>query len=537
MKKNRKLLISILILFYFIFPIIQTSDDIFEIILNSKDEVTEVNLTKEDSSKIIYIKGDINKDKKYLMISLINNELNPSISISKNKDYDLTIPEYDYTLLSKENKLVLPSSYFNEDDLNGFYMIIFWDKEFKDLNLKFECLDEINLEKGEEFSFYARNENIDNFIIKVNDKSDKLKLRKLRSTIENIGFILSGGDENQLSMMVDKNKAKQMLNNIFAYWVEDDKDEYSINIKASKNVKFYFKTQIFNVEEEIEAKNLEENLNNQYFLVKNNRQECFEFKFDDENQRDLIILSQLNFLLNINGEIEDNYEFKIQKNVKYAISDNLKLDKNKKSFCIQLNKEDSEDISLIQIYFYNKINNEDIIQEPLIPGIKYNYILSKKNAKSPTNQNINIHTHSQFFDKFSEQGEIIGINAIIKTISGKIKLYTDICGTFPKCSYNNNSRCKKEIYPIDGYFRTSIKANSDTYSTSKKQNLFIVVCEDENNDCKYEILFNNNQKKTFIKSLDTITKFLEPYANVNNSKLQDTYYTYLHSVKNKIVIN
>ena len=538
MKKNRKLFISILILFCFIFPFIQTSDDIFEITLKSKEKEKEVELSEEDSSKIIYIKGDIDKDKKYLLISLINNELKPSIYVSKNKDYDLTIPEYDYTLLSKENKLVLPSSYFKTDELNGFYMFISWDKEFKDLTLKFECLDEITLDIGEEFSFYARNENVDKFKIKVNNKSEKLKLRKLRTTIGNIGFILSGGDEKQLSMTVDKNKAKQMLNNIFAYWVEDVEDDYSVNINVSKNVKFLFKTQIFNAEdEEIEEKDLEENLNNQIFLVKNNRQECFNFKFDDENERDLIILSQEKFLLNIKGDTEANYEYNIQNNVKYAISDNLKLDKSNKNFCITLNKEDSDDISLIQIYLFNKLNNEEIIQEPLISGIKYSYILSKKHAKSSTNQNINIHTHSQFFDKFSEKGDILGTNAIIKILSGKIKLYTDICTTYPKCNYNNNSRFKKEIYQINDYFHTLIKATSDTYLTSKKQNLFIVICEDETHDCKYEILFNNNQEKIFIKSLDTITKFLEPYTNIENNKMQDTYYTYLHNVKNKIVIN
>ena len=75
--------------------------------------------------------------------------------------------------------------------------------------------------------------------------------------------------KKQLSMTADKNKAKQMLNNIFDYWVEDVEDDYSVSIKVSRNVKFLFKTQIFNVEEE----DIEENLNNQIFLVKNHRQE------------------------------------------------------------------------------------------------------------------------------------------------------------------------------------------------------------------------------------------------------------------------
>ena len=540
MKKNSKLIKSILILFFFIFPIIQTSEDIFEITL-TEDKEDEIKLTGEDSSKIIYVKGDINEDKKYLLISLINNKLNPSISISKYKDYDLTIPEYDYTFLSKEKKLVLPSSYFNTDDLNGFYMFIFWDKESSDLSLKFEYLDEISLEIGEEFSFYARNEDFENFKIKINNKNDKINLRKLRSTIGNIGFILSGGDEKQLSMTIGEDKAKKVLNNIFVYWIEDVEDEFSVNINVSKNVKFFFKTQIFDIEEETEPKNIEENLYNQFFFIKNNRKECFDLNFDEEieNERDLIILSQENFLLNINGESEeDNYEYSMfQKNDNYVITDNLKLDKSKKNFCVTLNKENSEDISLIQIYLYNKLNKEEIIQEPLISGIKYSYLLPKKNTSSDLNQNINIHTHSQFFEKYSEKSDIIGTNVIIKTLSGKIKLYTDTCSTYPKCSFDNNSRFKKEIYQINGYFHTLIKANEDTYSTSKKQNIFIVICEDENNNCKYEILFKNNQEKTLIKSGDTITKYLEPYVNIENNKMQDIYYTYLNSVKNKIIIN
>lgn len=532
------ILLSILFLFSFNIKIIKSSQDIIEIELTSKNNGQKTTLSKNDISKLIYIKGEIDNTKKYFLITLEDDNIDTSISITKNKDFDIYKEVYDYTFLPKEKKLALPSSYFESNNINGFYMSISLENENKDLNLTFEFLDEITLEIGEEFSFLAKNEDVENFKININGKSDKFKLK---STIGNIGFILSGGDEKQLSMNVNENKAKKLLNNIFGYWLINDLDNYSVNINVSKNVKFYFKTQLFIEEDYVDDKNLTENLYNQFYFVKNNRLECFniEINSEDENEKDFIILSQEKFLLDIYSSLNVvNYEYFFQNSELYAISDNLKINNTINKICIKLNKENSDDFSLIQIYFYDKLNKDKITQEPLIPGIKYNYLLPKKSdSSSSSNQNINIHTHSQFFENDSDKSKILGINTIIKTLSGKIKVYQDICSTYPKCESNNNSRYKKEIYSINGLYHTLIKADSDTYSSSNRQNIFIVECKDEESDCKYEILFSDNQKKTFIRSGDLVSKYLEPYENILNSKIQDSYYTYLHSAGSKIVIN
>ena len=537
--KKSKTLLSFLLLICFIIPLIKSETDIFEITLDKNTGELIEKITQEEASKNIYVKGEIDESKKYLLISIISNNLKPSISITK-KDYFETLKnEYDYTLISKENKLVLPSSYFNDFDINGFYMNILWEGEFSEFDLQFEYVDNIVLDIGEEFSFFAKNENYENFNIIVNNKNDKFKLK---STIGNIGFILSGGDEKQLSMNVNENKAKQMLNNVFGYWMINDLESYSININVSKNVKFYFKTQIFYDEkDEMNNKIIYEDLYNQLFFVQNNIEECFNLELsEDQNEKDLIILSQEQFSLNIFGSDSIIYsnEYKFNNYELYAISDNLKISNTVNKICIKLNKENSDDISLLHIYLYNKNNKYETISEPLTTGVTYNYILPKKDISlTNVNDHINIHTHSQFFERDSNESDIRGLNAFIKRITGNIKVYTDVCNEYPKCSYNNNSRFHKEIYSIDGLYHTSIKASSDTYSTCNIQHIFVIVCEDEENECQYKILFSDNQEESFIRSGKKISKFLEKYSNHLNFKTQDLYYAYLYSTNNKFVVN
>ena len=541
MQQKSKIVFSILFLFCFNFPnrILQAIEVTSEITLTKNGEEIDFNFYEEGNSDFIYITGEIDNSKKYLLISLKSENINSFISITKKKDFDVYKDEYDYTLLPQENKLVLPSLYFDANEVNGFYIRISWENENNNITLNFKYLDKINLEIGEEFSFFAKSGPVENFQIEINNEN-----KNLNSNLGNIGFIVSGGDEKQLSMSVNKNKANKMINNVFAYWMSNDLDKYLININVSENVKFVFKSQIFDTEEELyDKKNLEQNLFNQFFFVINNREECFNLKSnEEENERDLIVLSQENFSIDLYMQEQASdlihYDYIRQNSESYAISDNLKLNNTINKICIKINKEFSADVSFIQIYFYDKLNKYNLMPEPLIPGIKYNLILPKKDPSLSINQNnINIHTHSQFFLKNHDESDIIGINANIKLLSGKIKLYTDQCNTYPKCGINDNSRFLKEIYSIDGYFHTLIKSNSDTNSESNKQKLFKVVCEDEQNDCKYEILFTDNQKKEFIRSGDKISKYLEPYQKILNSKVQDSYFTFLHSTRNKIVIN
>jgi hypothetical protein len=262
--KISKTALRFLILFCFIFPFTKAVTETFEIELQSDDKGKIEEISEEDASKLIYVKGDIDQEKKYLLISIISDKLEPSISVTKKLDFEIYKDESDFTLISKEKKLVLPSSYFDKD-INGFYLRIEWDGMFTDLSLKFEYLDEITLNIGEELSVFAGNSNIKDFIINIgSDGEDEEPNLKLGSTLGNIGFILSGGDDKQLSMSVNGKKAKQMINDALGYWIFNEFDKYSIVINATQNVKFHFKAQIFYDEDdddELNVRDINEYLN------------------------------------------------------------------------------------------------------------------------------------------------------------------------------------------------------------------------------------------------------------------------------------
>ena len=316
--KSSKIALRFLILFCFIFPFTKAVTETYEIELKSDDKGKTEKISEEDVSKLIYVKGNIDEDKKYLLISIISDKLEPSISVTKKLDFELYKDESDFTLISKEKKLVLSSSYFDKD-INGFYMRIEWDGKFIDLSLKFEYLDEIALNVGEELSVFAGNYNIKNFIINIGgDVDDKIPNLKLGSTFGNIGFILSGGDDKQLAMSVNGKKAKQMINNALGYWILNEFDKYSIVINATQNVKFHFKTQIF-YDDELGVRDINEYQNNQLFFVRNNKEECFNLETSNDNNRNLIFKY-------LSDELNKNYTYKyILFLLKYK---NLKNQKN-----------------------------------------------------------------------------------------------------------------------------------------------------------------------------------------------------------------
>ena len=538
--KISKTALRFLILFCFIFPFTKAVTETFEIELQSDEKGKIEEISEEDASKLIYVKGDIDQEKKYLLISIISDKLEPSISVTKKLDFEIYKDESDFTLISKEKKLVLPSSYFDKD-INGFYLRIEWDGMFTDLSLKFEYLDEITLNIGEELSVFAGNSNIKDFIINIgSDGEDEEPNLKLGSTLGNIGFILSGGDDKQLSMSVNGKKAKQMINDALGYWIFNEFDKYSIVINATQNVKFHFKTQIFYDEDdddELNVRDINEYLSNQLFFVRNNKEECFNLETSNDNDRNLIIVSPKEFFLTIleSDTIIYNNLFDYKYGEPYAVSDNIKLNDKVNKFCLKLDKDNSDKISLIQIYLHNKNRN---MPEPLSSGVTYNYVLPKKDDSSnESTDNINIHFHSQFFKRGSEEGDIVGINTQIKKISGNIRVYKDLCNDYPKCSYNHNSRFSKEMFSFDGLYQDLLTANFDSYSGSNKQKMYIVVCEDEENECQYELSFKDNQKKTFLRPGHKTSKFLEKYTNYLNFKKQDTYYAILHNIDNKVIIN
>ena len=166
-------------------------------------------------SELFYVNGSMSENKKYLLISSITETTednsfqskSPLLYISKNKN-DLL---YDYTSISQStnfgNKIALPYSYLGKD---GFYLNITCETVCEKNLLKFETLDEINLELGEKFSFFSKIGEINNFIININ-----LTNYEIDDNITNIVFLISGGESKQLSMKINEINAKKFFGDIY----------------------------------------------------------------------------------------------------------------------------------------------------------------------------------------------------------------------------------------------------------------------------------------------------------------------------------
>ena len=555
--------ISLFLLISLFWQTIESSNECIITLLNNETfhNQTINNITTD----LIYINGTL-LEKKYILISSTNilNEDNsskiksPFLFISKNKDNLL----YDYTSISQSTnfgtKLVLPYNYLDKD---GFYLNITCQNICEEVELNFETLEEINLDIGEKFSYYSTEG--DSFKINLN-----LKNYDFNDYVDNILFVVNGGEKNQLSMIVNGIKAKRIFGDV--YYVNMGINDISkihgedikIEIKTGKNVKFNFQTLLINSDDYINNndKNIYEGEYNQYLALKGNRKECFNVQIlnDEDNTdsnktpREILILGKNNFQVNIicetTGETNKmNFE-KQNEFDDYVVSDGLNCQSPVKKICLQ---SINDDLDVYQIHILKRVNEDNNIKnirkmnEPLLNDITYKFILNEENSSDTTNSHINLHSHSQYYEK---NNNINGLYVGIQVLYGIIKVYRDVCYTYPYCSLtkeklNNliNEEEKDSIFETingeGGYYSTSIYSVDDTYSMNTKQNIIIVLCKDNNFDgCAYQITYYNMQSYKKLYSGNKISKYL-PFYNFNSvNPKKDNYELFLHKNK-KLVLD
>ena len=564
--------ISLLFLIIFIIsPGIHSAN--LNIITLPENETSYEEVLTRIESEIIYINGSLTKNKTYLLISSTNEisesspekSLSPLLFVSKNK----TNLEYDYTSISQSNnfgnKLSIPYTYL---DKNGFYLNITCESRCIENTLKFEAVDEIDLDVGEKFSYFSKDEPTNNLVINL----DVLKYDFENMT--NLVLVVSGGEPKQISMKTKKIKAKKMFGDI--YYISMTKfemmqnyiflgDNIKIFISANKNVKFTFKSFFIFNEEEIKnnVKDLYEGEYNQYLALQGNRIECFNVQILNEKKeeslnipREILVLGKNNFQINITCDIKGatNKMFfeKINEFDDYVISDGLNCQSSVKNICI---KPITDDLEIIQVHIHKRINEENTnnkiirrMHEPLLNDITYRFTLNEENSSDTSNNHINIHSHSQFYEQNENNKDIVGLNVGIQVLYGIIKVYRDVCETYPYCSLSKqrlNFLVKNEtidstfetINGEGGYYSTSIYSIDDTYSMNTKQNIIIVLCKDNNFDgCAYQITYYNMQSYKKLYSGSTITKYLSFYNLDKLNPKKDNYELYLHKNK-KIVLD
>ena len=286
--------ISLLFLIIFIIsPGIHSAN--LNIITLPENETSYEEVLTRIESEIIYINGSLTKNKTYLLISSTNEisesspekSLSPLLFVSKNK----TNLEYDYTSISQSNnfgnKLSIPYTYL---DKNGFYLNITCESRCIENTLKFEAVDEIDLDVGEKFSYFSKDEPTNNLVINL----DVLKYDFENMT--NLVLVVSGGEPKQISMKTKKIKAKKMFGDI--YYISMTKfemmqnyiflgDNIKIFISANKNVKFTFKSFFIFTEEELKnnVRDLYEGEYNQFLALQGNRIECFNVQILNEKKK------------------------------------------------------------------------------------------------------------------------------------------------------------------------------------------------------------------------------------------------------------
>ena len=571
-KKSFKNNLFLLFLLIFIFSQIVHSLNLDNIILDN--EIYKEKTLNNIESELIYINGSLSEKKKYLLISSTNEiseddslkSKSPLLFVTKNKNEII----YDYTSISQSekfgNKLVLPYNYLDLGK-NGFYLNITCESKCEKNILKFETIDEINLEIGEKFSYHSKEEE-SNFIININ-----IENYNFSDNIEKIIFIINGGETKQLSMRVDGIKAKKAFSDVYFVSMSleeiekiknSDKKNIKAEIKIGKNVKFNFETLLINSDEYLKnnKKFIYEGEYNQFLSIKGNRKECFNVKILNEEKstsneipREILIIGrnkfQANIFCNSVGETNKIYFEKNNEFDDYVISDGLNCKSSIKQICIT---SENEDFDIIQIHILKRINEENNskivrkMNEPLLNDITYKFYLEEENPNDLTNKHINIHSHSQFYGVDKEGNDILGLNIGIQVLYGIIKVYKDICETYPFCSLskeklNNlieNEKINSTFETINGeggYYSTSIFSRDDSYSMSTKQNIIIILCKDNNFDgCAYHITYYNMQSYKKLYSGNIITKYLSAYNVNNTSYKKDNYELFLHKNK-KIVLD
>ena len=562
------------LLLFFIFCLhfqsIQSSsnDNVVTLLLN---ETSKDAYFYEVESELILINGTLSKTKKYLIITSTN--IIPEYSTEKNKSPLVFISKkknpltYDYTSILQSskfgNKLVLPYSYL---DKNGFYLNLTCRNLCIKNLLRFETLDKINLEIGEKFSYYLKDEESDTLTININ-----LTEYDFNETVDYIGFVVSGGEPKQLSMFVNNMKAKKMFGDV--YFISMNIEEFekiknqnqilNIEINVKKNVRFTFESfPIYNPENVNDnVKSIYEGEYNQYVILKGHQKECFNVEILNEEratkteiQREISILGKNNFFVNIacNNTGETNQLSFVKQNDfdEYVVSSGLNCQSSVKRVCLT-SLSDNLEVVKIHIHKRKYEDNESSdgirkMNEPLLNDVTYKFTLDEENVEDTTNKHINVHSHSQFYDINDINKDVVGLNVGIQVLYGMIKVYKDVCETYPYCSLSKNhlnnliqtesaNSTFETMNGEGGYYSTSILSVDDTYSMSTKQNIIIVLCKDTNFDgCAYQITYYNAQSYKKLYTGNKISKYLSYYDLNKEYPKKDNYEIYLH--KNKKIL-
>ena len=573
MSKKMILKNNLLLLFLLIINLSQISSSSYENIILNDTEIFKEEIFNNIHSNLFYINGSLLHNKKYLLISSINEITEENSTQSKSPlmfiSKDESSTSYDYTSIAQSiqfgNKIVLPYTYLESE---GFYLNITCEKICESSILKFETIDEINLEIGEKFSYYSKDEETNNFIININ--TEKLNLDDYN--IEKIIFVISGGEPKQLSMRINDIRAKKAFGDVYFYVMnieevkkyKNNNQDIKIEIKVGKNVKFNFESLVMHISEYLKNNErfIYEGEYNQLVAVKGNRKECFNVKILNEDNesslevpREITIIGRNNFqanvLCNIIGETNKiNFE-KQNEFDDYTISDGLNCHSSVKQICITSKNEDLDIFQIHvnkRVYEENKSENIRKMSEPLLNDITYKFNLEEENSTFISNKHINIHSHSQFYEKDINNKDIIGLNVGIQVLYGIIKVYKDICETYPYCSLSkeklnnliSNENADSSFETINGeggYYSTSILSINDYYSMNTKQNIIIVLCKDNNFDgCSYQITYYNMQSYKKLYSRSTITKYLSYYNFNKINPKKDNYELFLHKNK-KLVLD
>ena len=137
---------NLLLLFLLIINLSQISSLIYENIILNDTETFKEEIFNNIQSSLFYVNGSLLSNKKYLLISSINEikeenstqSKSPLMFISK----DESTTSYDYTSISQStqfgNKILLPYTYLESE---GFYLNVTCEKICESNILKFETID------------------------------------------------------------------------------------------------------------------------------------------------------------------------------------------------------------------------------------------------------------------------------------------------------------------------------------------------------------------------------------------------------------
>ena len=475
-------------------------------------------ITNINESPYIFFNEEINNENKYILIKILSDDYDkgeiPYFFISKIENFNFEENQYDYSL-NEENynkTLIIPTNYYNLNP-KGFYIHFIGKNNFKEFILKIIAVNEVELKLEEKISYHF-NDKENNFIIKFKNKEKN-----------DIAFILNSANIKKLKMENESNIARESLSNVLSF-TSNNYSEKIIISNFNKNFSFNFRTHIIKNTHEINE--LE---NNQYFIINTETNFTIKINNDDLNsmKRRISIISHKNCSISItcnhNSPLEK--EILLSEGERENISEEVICEKPEK---IKIKPNESE-YQVVRIII-EKIKNYNKIIEPLTIDIYQNYQLF-----GIKDENIKLHTydHSIFYkDKNEYKNEYKGIQFDIQIKSGEVRIYKELCITYPYCKKNNNTFT--ELFPISGYISEIFYAIESPNPISNHKNIIIIEClENDNNICEYNIGYHKINEYKRLNKNQRLIKYLEYSIWEKDNIKEDKYSIILHNNKSIIL--